>query len=238
LQVKKIGRKSYYQFTVSANNHYTKAARRIYAKNICLSDDSWLILFPSFVEDSQLIDLKRQLKWLGFSNLSSGAYAHPKFDQKSIEETLRELDIVDSVIIFSGQTIDKNSSKVLKKLVHQKWNISELQQAYDSFIDTYEPILKFCQKHRTPDDNESDSIENYALLRLLLIHEYRRILLQDHELSSKMLPSDWSGFKANKLVKELYSMLAIKSCRYITTKLKAMDGLLSQPIDDFDKRFR
>ena len=91
LQVKKIGRKSYYAFTESANNHYTKAARRIYAGSSQHSDGRWLIVIPSSVSENKLLLLKRQLRWLGFSSLSSGAYAHPSIDQASLEETIKNL---------------------------------------------------------------------------------------------------------------------------------------------------
>jgi len=238
LQVKKIGRKSYYQLTTSAINHYKKAARRIYSKSILSSDNRWLILFPSFVEETKMSELKRQLKWLGFSALSSGAFAHPCFDQESIEETIQELDIVDSVIIFSGKTIDGNSANVLKKLVYQKWNLDSLQQAYNSFIDTYTPIFDFLNETVANNRHRSNLNEQHFLLRVLLIHEYRRILLQDHELPSDMLPKNWSGYQANRLVKDLYSFLADKSCYYITHKLEAVNGFLPEASSDFDKRFK
>ena len=238
LQVKKIGRKSYYQFTASANNHYIKAARRIYSKNIHSSDNRWLILLPSFVEEVKMLELKRQLKWLGFSTLNSGVFAHPCFDQNSIEETIQELDIADSVIIFSGKTIDKNSSKVLKKLVYQKWNLDSLQQAYNSFLYTYAPIFNILKEINSNNRYHSDPNEQSFLLRILLIHEYRRILLQDHELSCDMLPKNWSGYQANNLVKGLYSLLVDKSCYFITGRLEAMSGFLPEASSEFDRRFK
>ncbi len=231
LQVRKIGRKSYYAFTESANNHYTKAARRIYSESLKHTEDRWLIVIPSFVEDNQLVIFKRQLKWLGFSSLSSGVYAHPSFEQSSLEETLKELDIVDSVIIFSARTIDNVSSSVLKKLVFERWNLQSLQIQYKQFLDTYQPILASIE------ENNPNS-EQAFLLRALLVHEYRRILLKDHELSCNMLPEDWNGYKSGKLVKRLYSKLAKKSCLYISNSLEAMDGPLPAASLEFKSRFK
>jgi len=229
LQVKKVGRKSYYSFTSSANNHYTKAARRIYAGSRSSISHGWLILVPSFVDESKLPVLKRQLKWLGFSSLTAGVFAHPNFEQQSLEETIDELSLSDSVIIFSSETIDQNSTEVLKRLVFEKWNLKSLQTEYISFIKSYQSIS----------DNSISSLSNQQafLLRGLLVHEYRRILLKDHELSKDMLPGNWKGNTASELVKDLYAQLSKKSCLYIVDKLESVDGFLPKASLDFKKRF-
>ena len=48
------------------------------------------------------------------------------------------------------------------------------------------------------------------LLRILLIHEYRRILLSDPELPATMLPANWDGDVAQSLSGEIYRQLATK----------------------------
>ncbi|WP_444998416.1 PaaX family transcriptional regulator [Aliikangiella sp. IMCC44359] len=232
LLVNKLGRKSYYSFTGSANNHYTKAARRIYAGHMKHEDKGWLIIMPSFVCDEKMILLKRQLQWLGFSPLSSGAYAHPSIDSSSLEETITELELSDSVIIFSGQTFDCQSQSVLKRLVFEKWQVEELQERYQSLIDCYLTIWHALQGEHKISDQQS------FLLRGLLIHEYRRILLRDHELPENLLPDNWAGFQAAKLVKQIYLHLARSSCRYIGSQLENMDGYLPPAIENFKLRFK
>lgn len=231
LQVRKIGRKSFYAFTDTANNHYTKAARRIYAPTMEHHDDRWLVVIPSFVAEEKQVNFKRQLKWLGFSTLTSGTYAHPSIERSSLEDTLKELKITDSVVVFSSKTIDDNSEKVLKKLVFEKWDLKGLQQQYELFIETYQPILDSLTT------GPSLSGQQSFQLRILLIHEYRRILLKDHELSKNMLPENWEGYKANQLVKALYAILGKKSCYYIVSSLEAMDGYLATVPTEFERRF-
>lgn len=228
LQVKKIGRKSYYGYTDSANNHFIKASRKIYAKSPHSTDECWLILLSSLVDESKMPELKRQLKWLGFSPLASGVFAHPNFDRNSLEETISELELSDSVVIFSSKTIDEASSRVLKKLVFEKWNLKDLQEKYKDFIKIYD--LVGSKKNFT--DRQSFSI------RTLLIHEYRRILLSDHELSSGMLPQGWLGYTANQMVKSFYARLDNASCRYITSSLESMDGFLPKASSGFNQRFK
>ncbi|TQV80260.1 PaaX family transcriptional regulator [Aliikangiella coralliicola] len=231
LQVNKVGRKSYYAFTESANRHYTKAARRIYASRVHQRDTQWLIVLPTFVSEEKLPAFKRQLRWLGFSPLSSGAFAHPSIDQSSLEETLREQKLNDSVIVFSSQTIDDASNQVLKRLVSERWNLQDLHESYCDLTDCYSALKENLDVHSALSNRQS------FLLRLLLIHEYRRVLLKDHELPENMLPQDWAGYPANQLVKNLYRQFEKGSCRYIVNYLANMDGELPPAIKAFNDRF-
>ncbi len=231
LEVKKVGRKSYYRQTESANSHYVKAAKRIYSADTRLSENNWSILLPCFVDEPELSLLKKQLNWLGFSAISGGAFAHPNFDQSSLDETINELNLADSVVVFSANTIDEQSAKVLKKLVELKWQMPALQSRYTLFIETYQKIMDLIESGISVSDDQALS------LRILMVHEYRRILLTDHELAEDMLPPDWKGHQANQLVESLYAVLSEPSCRYICSKMQAIEGPLAPPNELFYKRF-
>ena len=191
---------------------------------------------PAFVSEPQLSEFRRQLEWQGFSLLSGGVYAHPSFDMQSLEETVNERNLSDSVIILSSKTLDNASSEVLKKLVHEKWNISELEQAYQQFLDAYQPIYQHLQQIK---DGKSEPLtqQQSFLLRVLVIHEYRRILLKDHELPQDMLPDDWQGFTVHQYVSQMYDLLAKSSISYICSALFNADGGLPQEEPMFWQRF-
>lgn len=232
LEVKKVGRKSFYRFTETANNHYTRAAKRIYSGDSRVSENNWLILMPSFVEETKLVSLKKQLHWLGFSSIAGGVFAHPNCDIKSLEDIISELELEESIIIFSAKTNDTNSAKTLRKLVHNKWQLEALQQRYQALIDVYSPIKDLLKSKERLNDQQCLS------LRILLVHEYRRILLTDHELAEEMLPTNWKGHIANQLVESIYEQLSEPSTRYICSNLLSVDGYLSNPSSEFSKRFK
>lgn len=228
LQVEKVGRKSFYAFTESASQHYTKAARRIYAGSSQHSDGNWLIVIPSFVPESQMQSFKRQLRWLGFSSLASGTLAHPSIDKKSLEETLEEMALTNKVIVIEGRTIDLQSDLNLKQLVEERWELDTLEKAYKAFLEDYSEIESLSLK--------ADP-ELQFLIRTLLIHEFRRILLKDHELPKSMLHEKWAGEAAYQLTKTLYKTLAKSSSLFATHEFECQQGKLPQAIGNFAKRF-
>ena len=83
-------------------------------------------------------------------------------------------------------------------------------------------------------NNKTLSDQQCYFLRCLLIHEYRRVLLKDHELPENMLPENWSGFYANELVKNLYAYFSKGSNRYIS-QLENADGYLPKASSEFNK---
>lgn len=232
LQVRKAGRKSYYAFTDSAARTYTKTARRIYSGKTVSNQGRWLILLPSFVGEDKLPALKRQLLWLGFSQLASGVYAHPSMDKATLHEMLVESELSQSVIVFDSRTLGRDSNQVLKKLVHERWQVEALQRDYRLLIDCYQPLIELVKARKMINDRQS------FLLRTLLIHEYRRILLKDHELPAQLLPKNWLASEAKELVKTIYAELARSSSRFITGQMKNLDGLLPSSGQEFLKRFK
>ena len=242
LQVKKVGRRSFYAFTDSAKLHYEKAARRIYAGKQKQWEGNWLLVLPTFVPEQAMPALRRQLHWLGFSSISSGVFAHPSFDKTSLEDTLKELQLTDAVVVFNCQSIDDCSAKVLKKLVQKRWHINELAQQYQQFIESYQALVDVIQDENKDKDFELQPLtssydQQRFLLRTLLIHEYRRILLKDHELPAQMLPEQWQGFAAHQLVNHLYKALAKPSLNYIKQQLQNVSGYLPTEQDSYWQRF-
>jgi len=244
LVAKKIGRRSYYSYTENARRQFVKAEKRIYSQSIYSSGDQWLIVLPSFIEEKKLILFKRQLKWLGFSALTSGAYAHPQCAQETLEETIAELKLTDSVITFCAKTLDQNATQVLKKLVLEKWQLDELAQRYTEFIQIYQPLIDTLKQIIKKDDCGIDSesktigLQHLFQLRVLLIHEYRRILLKDHQLAPSMLPADWPAKQAVDLVISIYQVLMQPSCQFICQNLTNAKGDLPAAKAAFYRRYQ
>jgi phenylacetic acid degradation operon negative regulatory protein len=67
-------------------------------------------------------------------------------------------------------------------------------------------------------------------VRILLIHDYRRIVLRDPRLPSGLLPPDWPGLPARALCARLYAALAPASERWLDATSNR-EGLLQRGPD-------
>ena len=75
------------------------------------------------------------------------------------------------------------------------------------------------------------------LVRLLLIHEYRKLVLRDPQLPDELLPADWEGRAARQLCRNLYRLTALPAEGYLAQVLETADGPLPEMNDGFYRRF-
>ena len=75
------------------------------------------------------------------------------------------------------------------------------------------------------------------MLRSLLVHEFRRVLLRDPALPEELLPAGWSGTSARQLCRDLYRRLWRPAEHYLMAVLETADGPLPEATADFHRRF-
>jgi phenylacetic acid degradation operon negative regulatory protein len=228
---KKIKKNSYYSFTEKAKRHYENAAKRIYTTEQPEWDGSWILLLPTSVPEDKKESLFKELTWLGFSTLSTGLWAHPSMNKDALEDTLIELELLEHVIVFNSRIHQRTSQNTLKLLVKERWNIDELSTNYQNVLNTYRPLLINVLEKEKPTPQQA------FLIRTLFIHEFRRVLIKDHELPSSMLPHDWPGFETMELASKLYLLLAGDSMNYVLNNLKNAQGFLPNASRTFKTRF-
>ena len=217
LQGRKQGRRSYYRLTQTGQNYYQRAASRIYAIQPAEWNGNWTLLLTSMTPEKQRDALNRGLLWLGYGRISAGVYALPGDQRPALDQLLSDLQLKDAIINMQAHTDDVEG---LQKLVLSRWKLDELRQRYKAFIRQYGSALKSLKSSRPADGH------SLLLLRVLLIHEYRRILLSDPELPATMLPGDWDGHIAQSLAGEIYRHIALASGQWVNQELLNPDGLL------------
>ena len=235
LQVNKVGRCSYYCFTDLAMAHYEKAARRIYAADQADWNENWILVLPISVPEDKKEEFRKSLLWQGFNTLVSGLYAHPSCDASSLDEAIHELGLAGNVIILNGSIADLNSQSVIKSLIKDRWKLSALETSYRDFLNFYRPLCQ--QLLNTQDKSEQLSTTDCFLLRAILIHDYRRILLRDPDFPQAMLTQGWVGYEAHDLVKRMYKTLVEPSTTYIGENMNNAQGKLPEASNKFFQRF-
>lgn len=232
-----VGRRSDYALTTSGQRRVDEAARHIYASWAPLWDRRWrLILVVGQIEPKQRDQLRQALFWQGFGLLGQDCFVHPSADLSSAFDALLAEGLGDALgqlVPILGADAQLGGSASNADLVARAWNLDHLSRAYEQFVATYMPSLAALRRDRHA---ELDPEEAF-LLRLLLIHDYRRLLLRDPQLPDVLLPADWAGQQARVLCKDLYRRLADPSERHLAHWLRTADGE-SLPLEAaFGRRF-
>lgn len=97
--------------------------------------------------------------------------------------------------------------------------------ACSAFVATCLPILAELRRDRHAEVAKEDTF----LIRTVLIHDCRRLLLRDPEPPDALLPAEWPGQKARLLCKELYRRLTPAPERHLDRCLVLADGTIPPP---------
>uniref|UniRef100_UPI003516464E PaaX family transcriptional regulator n=1 Tax=Pontibacterium sp. TaxID=2036026 RepID=UPI003516464E len=226
-----VGRRSYYSLTDTGRRRFESAFRRIYAQLYPEWDGKWDLVITTQLDVELRKVVKKEMEWLGFGNISPGVMAHPMADMAEVNSTLQELCVNNEVIHMESQLIGTQTSAPLKELVHECWNLQQLSEDYQTFLERFRPILRSLE---TAEDLDP---EQCFQLRTLMIHHYRRVLLRDPQLPEKLLPAEWAGTSARILARNIYRMVQAKAEEYLSATQETADGPLPEPAPRFYKRF-
>ncbi|PCI33516.1 MAG: phenylacetic acid degradation operon negative regulatory protein PaaX [Alphaproteobacteria bacterium] len=226
-----VGRKSYYSLTDSGRRRFRNATPQIYAGPRSDWDQTWtLVILPDHKQINKDQAIK-ELGWLGFGRITKSILAHPMPDIRPLERTLEGLNIRDDVIILHQASHELTSSAALDIMVKGCWNLEELSVNYRKFLERFRPVHQSLAAGDLPGDHEC------LLIRLLMVHEYRKILLRDPRLPDSLMPAHWEGNSAYQLCRNIYQLLLGKSEHCLSTTMETEEGLLPPPTKELFQRF-
>lgn len=113
--------------------------------------------------------------------------------------------------------------------VAQFWDLSALQARYRDLIARFGALPEALQSAPLSD-------EAALVVRLLLVHCYRAVLLRDPRLPVQALPADWSGEAARALFRSLYLQLSPGAERCIAARFEGVDGCLAPRTEQTEAR--
>jgi len=217
------GRRSDYRLTPAGRRRFVQASGQIYASASPPWDQRWrLITVTAALEPSARERLRRALFWHGFGELGGDCFVHPSADLALVFESLQAdglAPLLGRLLPLVAANPQLGESGKDADLVRRAWNLLDLDQAYRAFVDSYAPVLAQWQSHAGAMDEASA-----FLIRSLLIHDYRRLLLRDPQLPGVLLPAQWAGHEARQLCRQLYGLLLAPSERHLNQKLRLADG--------------
>ena len=222
------GRVSFYRLTPHGRARFAEATQRIYGAAPAEWNGEWtLVIFPRSSRAGGG-DLREELTWLGFGQLTSGVFAHPTHRDDSVRARVAELEAAGEVIVIQRAVVTHASDE---QLVEMGWDLGELARRYRRFIEMFAPLDEALKR------SVRAAGETAFVLRTLLVHEYRKIHLRDPQLPAPLLPKSWAGADAHDLCRNLYAKVFAASEEFLSVRVQTLDGSLPPPAAEVFARF-
>lgn len=233
LQSRQVGRRSYYTLTGRGVRQFSSASKRIYSHSTPQWDGSWRLVMTSLADLTQEERdmLRKELQWLGFQRMVPGIFAHPNADTDVVEKMVDDLGFTDKVVILKASASSPDRVPVANTLITHCFDVSALDEEYQQFIDTFAPILAAAQEAEQLDP------ETCFLVRTLLIHQFRRILLKEPELPDALLPEDALSYRARRMTEALYRLIREAADVHFMAVAEAEEGAFGEPTGEYYRRF-
>lgn len=235
LQSQQIGRRSFYSLADRGFRQFSSAAERIYRYHEQEWDGEWRLVFTTFkniaAEDKERF--QRELLWLGFNRLSAGVYAHPLANLDDVRTIIEEMAISENVAMMQANTIDDYPRKVSANLVEHCFNFEAIKVEYQEFIEFFEDILSAAEVAKEADKDA----ELCFLLRTILTHKFRHLLLHEPELPPELVPADCLSHQTREITERLYKLITAKAEEHFANVAEGQSGSLPELNDEYFTRF-
>jgi len=226
------GRRSSYSVAEAGLARFREAEARIYGDAPRHWDGQWcLVHLTPAMEQATRRTARRELKWLGFGQFGPTLLAHPSADTTLVRTTLEAVGGKGTAIIFRGDIQSPAGNDELHTIVTRSWNLNELNMEYEGFIANFSPLLSDSGALAALD--EADCFA----LRILLIHDYRRILLKDPRLPARLLPDVWRGGATREMCRGAYRQIADRADSYLLVNLHPQHDRMPPLAEYYRHRF-
>jgi phenylacetic acid degradation operon negative regulatory protein len=210
LERERIGRNSFYRLTEKGRTTFETATERIYFAPQHVWDRRLRI---AVVENGEA---RAALEAIGFGAIAAGVLIAPSGDEP----------LPAGAVVLHAAEVGEDEAR---RLAARAWPLERIAEGYRRFIAVF-------GKLGSGDLAKLGELEALAL-RILLIHEYRRIILRDPLLPDALLPAGWPGREARALCASLYRALVLPSEQWLDAHGVDENGPLPPPHECFHRRF-
>ncbi len=226
-----IGRRSYYAFTESGRHRTEAAHRRLYGPVHRAWNGEWCIVSTGTADlaTDRREALRRELTFMGFGTMAPTVLAHPSPDYEGLRELLQDMGLAESVVVMRSTSL--SPAAPVRKLVQTCWDLDKLSAAYAAFLDHFRPFWRLLEGEEELDP------ESCFVIRILLMHEFRRLLLRDPMLPDELLPADWSGTASRVLCRNLYRLVRDPAEQHLMRVLETAEGPIPEASPSLYARF-
>jgi phenylacetic acid degradation operon negative regulatory protein len=192
LESRRRGRRARWLLTPAGREYITAAKRRTFAPGPDRDwTGDWLVVLTSLPENSRVLRhrLRTALGWAGFGSPAPDVWISPHPSHaKEARAVLRSLGAEVQATLLHAQ-LDNPEER--HRLVSQAWDVDDLDARYRAFMAELAAV------------RPGSAAEAFAA-RLHMLYQWRRLLLADPGLPPMLLPQDWSGEQARRLMVDRY----------------------------------
>jgi phenylacetic acid degradation operon negative regulatory protein len=228
LEGRRVGKLSEYHLSRDGRERFAEATRRIYSEPDTEWSGRWTLVVLPPMRAAERKEIKGELIWRGFGELSGQVFAHPEIDSRSRGPEQPSLGSLSNVIVFDANLADDDAPQ---RLVSLGWDLEDLGLRYQRFVNRFERVLAALHGLRKLDHQAS------FIVRTLLIHEYRRLHLRDPLLPPRLLRANWPGVQAAGLCRDIYARVFADSEAHLSEVAAQLDGPLPPPDASVMQRF-
>lgn len=206
------GRRSYYQLAEAARDEFDLAARLLFEP--LAPARGWTIVHarPSTPEAP---------RGRHFAALGNGLFIGPDHAPQPFGP---------AAIVFNASLAQGAAD--MSELVHSLWPLEAYATEYRSFIDRFRPLLE--ERRESAHHGGTDAV----MLRLLLVHLYRHVLLADPQLPDDVMPANWPGPESRALFATAYLELSKHADPAIGTLFEGRDAPLPATTMETERRLK
>lgn len=218
LERNRVGRNSFYRLADKGTETFRQATQHIYNPRTPPWQGQFEMLLPDNGLDRDL--LRAALDGAGFGAPVPGVWIAPAGTPIPPEAS-------DIKRLTAGGDGDTN-----RALAARSWPLAETSEAYLQFSAVFGPLHDALVAGGGLTDLEA------MIARILLIHQYRRIVLRDPILPREILPNDWPGSAARALCADIYGCVLAASERWLDQNAIDESGACPPASGDLLDRFK
>ena len=207
------GRASRYRLTRDGARRFDDAYRRIYDRPPEEWHGLWELVLVSAATPLHRRALRDRLAWAGFGALGPADFIRPLDPARGLPSILAAAGANDGIVV--AQASDLPGQRPLAGEVGRAWDLRTLAADYRRFLQRFGAVIE-----RFRADGEHDPAQCF-IVRTMLIHAYRRVLLRDPLLPAALLPLDWPGAAAYALCRDFYKLTHRSAEQHLAATLAA-----------------
>lgn len=198
------GRRSFYRLAAPARAEFAAAARLLFGPPEAADWHFVQLTGPAPDEAMQVLERAGHAR-LG-PRLAVGVRSLPSFRQPAV--------VFKAEVLSGGQDLGAFAA--------DHWNLALHADAYRGFLDRFGRLAGLLAGGIRL--TAADSL----VARLVLVHQYRLVVLRDPRLPLAALPGDWPGEQARRLFTDLYLRLSPEADLHVARSFVTADGRLPE----------